>query len=81
MICATPVRYMPPGDYTVCAIDLDDDRHAVTIRCKDSYGKYRVYVSYSTYLYKEFKARALRSGDTFHIQDYYHKSQRRLHLC
>lgn len=81
MICATPIRYIECGDHTVCDILFDDDRHEVTVRCKDPEGKYRVYVSRSTYLYREFKERRLKAGDTFHIQDYYHKSQRRLHLC
>lgn len=81
MIGATPIRYIDNGDHTVCDIEFDDDRHAVTVRCKDSHGKYRVYVSYSTYLYREFKEKRLKSGDIFHVQDYYHKTQRRLHLC
>jgi len=81
MICATPIRYIECGDHTVCDLSFDDDRHVVTVRCKDSDGKYHVYVSYSNYLYREFKERTLKSGDTFRIQDYYHKSQRRLHLC
>lgn len=81
MICATPIRYIECGEHTICDIDFDDGRHAVTVRCKDSNGKYRVYVSYSAYLYREFKKKRLKSGDTFRIQDYYHKSQRRLHLC
>lgn len=81
MICATPIRYIDCGKYTVCDIEFDDDRHSVTVRCKDSEGKYRVYVSNSTYLHREFKERRLETGDTFRIQDYYHKSQRRLHLC
>lgn len=81
MICATPIRYIECGDYTICDIGFDDDKQSVTVRCKDSRGKYRVYVSYSRYLYKEFKEKQLKPGDTFRIQDYYHKSQRRLHLC
>ena len=81
MIGATPFRYIGYGDHTVCDIEFDDDKHKVTVRCKDPAGKYRIYVSYSIYLYKEFKSRRLKSGDTFHVQDYYHKSQRRLHLC
>ena len=81
MICATPIRYIDLGEHTVCDISFDDDKHAVTVRCKDAQGKYRVYVSYSTYLYREFKERQLESGDRFRVQDYYHKSQRRLHLC
>ncbi len=81
MICATPIRYIDAGEHTVCDITFDEGRHAVTVRCKDSTGKYRVYVSYSAYLYHEFKEKRLKSGDTFTIQDYYHKSQRRLHLC
>lgn len=81
MICATPIRYIELGEHTVCDISFDDDRHAVTVRCKDSRGKYRVYVSYSLYLYREFKERRLKTGDRFRVQDYYHKSQRRLHLC
>lgn len=81
MICATPIRYIDCGEHTVCDIEFDDDRHKVIVRCKDSSGKYRVYVSYSDYLYREFKGRELKSGDSFRIQDYYHKSQRRLHLC
>lgn len=80
MICATPIRYIDCGEYTVCDIEFDDERHTVTVRCKDSCGKYRVYISYPRYLYKEFKEKRLKSGDTFTIQDYYHKSQRRLHL-
>lgn len=81
MICATPIRYIDCGDHTVCDITFDDERCAVTVRCKDSSGKYRVYVSNSAYLYREFKERKLKAGDTFTIQDYYHKTQRRLHLC
>lgn len=81
MICATPIRYIDCGEHTVCDIEFDDDRHSVTVRCKDSHGKYRVYVSHSTYLHREFKERRLKAGDIFRIQDYYHKSQRRLHLC
>ena len=81
MIRATPIRYIEPGEHTVCDIAFDDDRHAVTIRCKDPGGKYRIYISYAGYLYQEFKEKCLMSGDTFRIQDYYHKSQRRLHLC
>lgn len=81
MICATPIRYIDCGEHTVCDIEFDDERHSVIVRCKDSNGKYRVYVSYSGYLYREFKEKQLKSGDVFHIQDYYHKSQRRLHLC
>ena len=81
MICATPIRYIDCGDHTVCDIELDDASHKVIVRCKDSHGKYRVYVSYSGYLYREFKERRLKVGDTFRIQDYYHKSQRRLHIC
>lgn len=81
MICATPIRYIEPGEHTVCGIELDDDRHSVTVRCKDSHGKYRIYVSYSDYLYREFKEKQLKSGDTFNTRRYYHKSQRRLHLC
>lgn len=81
MICATPIRYIACDDHTVCDIEFDDARHKVIIRCKDSHGKYRVYVSYSTYLYREFKSRRFKAGDTFRVQDYYHKSQRRLHLC
>ena len=81
MICATPIRYIECGDHTVCDVSFDDACHKVIIRCKDSHGKYRVYVSYSTYLYREFKGRGLKTGDTFRVQDYYHKSQRRLHLC
>nr|DAY42424.1 MAG TPA: hypothetical protein [Caudoviricetes sp.] len=81
MICATPIRYIDCGEHTVCDIEFDAERHRVTVRCKDSSGRYRVYVSYSTYLYREFKEKQLKSGDTFHVQDYYHKTQRRLHLC
>lgn len=81
MICATPIRYIEEGEHTVCEITFDDERHAVTVRCKDSHGKYRIYVSYSTYLYREFKQRRLKAGDVFSVQAYYHKSQRRLHLC
>lgn len=81
MICATPIRYIDCDEHTVCDIKFDDDRHTVTVRCKDSRGKYRIYVAHSMYLYHEFKARGLRSGDTFRLQDYYHRSQRRLHLC
>lgn len=81
MICATPFRYIERGYYTVCDISFDDDRHSVVVRCKDSEGKYRIYVSYTMYLYREFKERRFKSGDTFHVQDYYHKSQRRLHIC
>lgn len=81
MIAATPIRYIGCGTHTVCDVEFDVDRHAVTIRCKDQEGKYRVYVAYSNYLYNEFKKRAFKSGDTFKMQDYYHKSQRRLHLC
>lgn len=81
MISATPFRYIGLDDHTVCDIVFDDDKHAVTVRCKDSQGKYRVYVSHSTYLYTEFKERQLKSGDRFRVQAYYHKSQRRLHLC
>lgn len=81
MISATPFRYIDCGDHTVCDIEFDDYAHGVTVRCKDSHGKYRVYVSRSKYLYREFKEKRLKSGDTFHVQDYYHKSQRRLHLC
>lgn len=81
MICATPIRYIDCGEHTVCSISFDDDRHTVVVRCKDSKGKYRVYVSHSMYLYREFKECRLKTGDTFHIRDYYHKSQRRLHLC
>ena len=81
MIGATPIRYIDCGDHTVCDIEFDDERHKVLVRCKDSQGKYRVYVSYSTYLYSEFKSRQFKAGDTFRMQDYYHKSQRRLHLC
>ena len=81
MISATPIRYIDCGDHTVCNIEFDPERHTVTVRCKDSQGKYRVYVSCSNYLYREFKERNLKSGDVFHVQDYYHKSQRRLHLC
>jgi len=81
MIRATPIRYIDCGEHTVCAIDFDADRHVVTVRCRDSSGKYRIYVSYADYLYQEFKEKRLKSGDTFRIQDYYHKSQRRLHLC
>lgn len=81
MIGATPFRYIRCEPHTVCAIEFDDDKHSVTVRCRDSQGKYRIYVSYSAYLYREFKERGLKSGDTFSVQDYYHKSQRRLHLC
>lgn len=81
MICATPFRYIECGEHTVCDITFDDNRHAVTVRCKDSSGKYRIYVSYSTYIYREFKEKCLKSGDTFRVRHYYHKSQRRLHLC
>lgn len=81
MICATPIRYIERGDHTVCDISFDDDRHSVTVRCKDPTGKYRVYVSYSMYLYHEFRERRLKAGDIFRIQEYYHKSQRRQHLC
>lgn len=81
MICATPIRYIDCDDHTLCNIEFDDARHKMIIRCKDSHGKYRVYVSYSEYLYKEFAARQLKTGDTFRVQGYYHKSQRRLHLC
>lgn len=81
MICATPIRYIEEGEHTVCEITFDDERHVVSVRCKDSHGKYRVYVSYSTYLYREFKQRRLKAGDVFSVQAYYHKSQRRLHLC
>lgn len=81
MIAATPIRYIECGDYTTCHIEFDDTAHSVTVRCKDSHGKYRVYTSHSAYLYREFKEKRLASGDVFHIQDYYHKSQRRLHLC
>ena len=81
MIGATPIRYIDCGDYTVCAIEFNEACHKVVVRCKDSQGKYRIYVSYSNYLYREFKERNLKSGDVFHVQDYYHKSQRRLHLC
>lgn len=81
MIGATPIRYIDCGDHTLCDIEFDDVCHKVVVRCKDSQGKYRVYVSYSNYLYREFKERNLKSGDVFHVQDYYHKSQRRLHLC
>ena len=81
MICATPFRYIECGDHTVCDISFDEGRHSVVVRCKDPAGKYRVYVSRSMYLYREFKERRLKSGDTFHVQDYYHKSQRRLHIC
>ena len=81
MICATPIRYIDCGAHTVCDIAFDEDRHTVTVKCKDSHGRYRVYVSHATYLYREFEEKALKAGDTFHVQDYYHKSQRRLHLC
>lgn len=81
MISATPIRYIECGDHTVCDIEFDPERHKVVVRCKDSGGKYRVYVAYSNYLYDEFKSRGLKTGDTFRVQDYYHKSQRRLHLC
>lgn len=81
MICATPIRYIECGEHTVCDVEFDPGRHKVVVRCKDSHGKYRVYVAYSNYLYDEFKKRAFKSGDTFRMQDYYHKSQRRLHLC
>lgn len=81
MIGATPIRYIDCGEHTVCDIDFDDERHTVTVRCKDSSGKYRVYTSRSTYLYREFKKKRLKSGETFCVRAYYHKSQRRLHLC
>ena len=81
MISATPIRYIGRGDHTACDIEFDDDRHSVTVRCKDSHGRYRVYVARSAYLYQEFKERQLKSGDIFRIQEYYHKSQRRQHLC
>lgn len=80
MICATSIRYIEPGEHTVCGIEFDDDLHRVSVRCKDSHGKYRIYVSYSGYLYREFKEMQLKPGDTFNVQYYYHKSQRRLHL-
>nr|DAP14009.1 MAG TPA: hypothetical protein [Caudoviricetes sp.] len=81
MIAATPIRYIECGVHTVCDISFNEDTQTVTVRCKDSSGKYRVYVSRSAYLYREFKERRLEAGDTFKVQDYYHKSQRRLHLC
>lgn len=81
MIGATPFRYIRCEPHTVCDIDFDDDKHVVTVRCKDSSGKYHVYVSCAAYLYREFKEHNLKSGDTFSVQAYYHKSQRRLHLC
>ena len=81
MIGATPIRYIECGEHTVCDIEFDEDKRTVTVRCKDSRGKYRVYTSRSAYLYREFKKKQLKSGDVFRIQDYYHKSQRRLHLC
>lgn len=81
MISATPIRYIGCGEHVLCDIEFDDARHKVVIRCKDSHGKYHVYVSYSMYLYREFKEKRLKTGDTFRVQDYYHKSQRRLHLC
>ena len=81
MISATPIRYIDCGEHTVCDISFDDERHTVTVRCKDAHGKYRVYVAHSSYLYREFREKRLKSGDTFTIRDYYHKSQRRQHLC
>lgn len=81
MICATPIRYIECGEHTVCDIEFDGDKHKVLVRCKDPCGKYRIYVSYSAYLYREFKEKGLKMGDVFSVQDYYHKSQRRLHLC
>lgn len=81
MIAATPIRYIGCGVHTVCDIEFDPERHKVIVRCKDSDGKYRVYTANSAYLYDEFESRRLKAGDTFKVQDYYHKSQRRLHLC
>lgn len=80
MIAGTPFRYIQPGAYTVCHIEFDPDRPILTVRCKDSTGKYRVYTGRSSYIYKEFKERAFKSGDVFHVRDCYHKSQRRLHI-
>lgn len=80
MIAGTPFRYIQPGEYTVCDVEFDSDRPNLTVRCKDSDGNYRVYTGRSSYLYKEFKALALKSGDAFHVHPYYHQSQRRLHV-